>query len=381
MVDAPALPEESTPIRLWGPFRTGLSATIGGLVAIGLGVAVSQLSTVLIYVGFALFAALGLDPVVRFLQRRGISRAWSIVVVYSGFAAVAVGVLLLIVPTVVRQVAQVVADAPKTLHAFTETDFYAWLSSTFGSEWGTWLSDAQSFLTDPANLASLGRGALDVGVGVATTLSGLVIVLVLSLYFLASLDRIKAAFARVFPARSRDQVTRITGQVTDSVGSYLVGMVVLAGINSVVAFTLHVATGLPFAALLGVAAFCITLIPLVGSVLYWVVATSLALFTGWVPALVFGVLYLIYMQVEAYVLTPRVMSRAISIPGSLVVIGALIGGTLLGLLGALIAIPVTASLLLLVTQLVIPRQDAKTSPLEPHPRDTAQFDTAQKENA
>ena len=76
-------------------------------------------------------------------------------------------------------------------------------------------------------------------------------------------------------------------------------------------------------------------------------------------ALIFAAAYLAYMQVEAYVLTPRVMNRAISIPGSLVVIGALVGGTLLGLLGALVAVPVTASILLIVKQVIIPRQDSK----------------------
>ncbi|MFX8786211.1 AI-2E family transporter, partial [Acinetobacter baumannii] len=80
-----------------------------------------------------------------------------------------------------------------------------------------------------------------------------------------------------------------------------------------------------------VIAFCITLIPLVGTVAFWVIGSSLALFASPVGALVFAALYLIYMQVEAYVLTPRIMNRAISIPGSLVVIGALVGGTLLGL--------------------------------------------------
>ena len=76
-------------------------------------------------------------------------------------------------------------------------------------------------------------------------------------------------------------------------------------------------------------------------------------------ALIFGIAYLIYIQIEAYVITPKVMSKAISIPGSLVVIGALIGGTLLCLLGALIAVPVTASILLIIKQVYIPRQDAK----------------------
>ena len=84
--------------------------------------------------------------------------------------------------------------------------------------------------------------------------------------------------------------------------------------------------------------------------LYWIVATVIALFTSPLSALIFAICYLIYIQIEAYVLTPKVMNRAIEIPGSLVVIGALIGGTLLGFIGALVAIPVTASILLIIKQ-------------------------------
>ena len=87
--------------------------------------------------------------------------------------------------------------------------------------------------------------------------------------------------------------------------------------------------------------------------------TGLALFSDPLAALVFALVYLVYMQIEAYAITPRVMNRAISIPGSLVVIGALAGGTLLGLLGALVAVPVAASILIIIKQVWIPRQDAR----------------------
>jgi predicted PurR-regulated permease PerM len=148
-------------------------------------------------------------------------------------------------------------------------------------------------------------------------------------------------------------------QISSGIGGYLGGMVVLAFFNSVVAFLLYLFLGLPFPLLMAVTAFCITLIPLVGSVLFWFVGSLIAVFSSPLGALVFAIVYLVYMQVEAYVLTPRVMNRAISVPGALVVIGALVGGTLLGLLGALVAIPVTASILLIVKQILIPRQDAK----------------------
>ena len=86
------------------------------------------------------------------------------------------------------------------------------------------------------------------------------------------------------------------------------------------------------------------------------------LFTSPVGALIFFIVYFIYMQVEAYFLTPKVMSEAVDVPGSLVLIGALVGATLLGLLGALIAVPVTASLLIILKDVYIPKQDAKLVP-------------------
>lgn len=341
------------------PFGVGFALTLGGLVAFALGVAFTNLSTVIIYIVFALFAALGLDPVVRWFEKHNVARPWGIVIVYTVFAVVLAGILLLIVPTVVRQIAQFVTDIPKTVDAFQTTDLYAWLRDNFGDQVGTILGQIESFLTNPANIAAIGGGVLQVGVTIATTISGVIIILVLSLYFLASLPTIKQAFNRLAPARSRPKVASMTEQITDSIGGYLMGMVILAFCNSIVAFFLHLFLGLPFPALMAVAAFCITLIPLVGSVLYWGVASIIALFTGWLPALIFAAIYLVYMQLEAYVLTPRVMNRTISVPGALVVIGALVGGTLLGLLGALVAIPVTASILLIIKQVVIPRQDAK----------------------
>ncbi|MFE5408122.1 AI-2E family transporter [Microbacterium sp. NPDC056569] len=345
--------------NLNSPFRLGLVLTLGGLAAIALGLAFWNLSTIIIYVVFALFAALGLDPVVRWFGRHNVSRPWAIVIVYTAFALVFAGVMLLVIPALVKQITAFFSDLPQTVDEFQQSDFYAWLSSTFGSQVGAITDQIEKFLTNPANIAAIGGGVVNFAINVGTTISGLIIVLVLSLYFLAGLPAMKVAFNRFAPARNRPKAAAMTDQITDSIGAYLMGMVVLAFCNSVVAFLLHLFLGLPFPALMGVLAFLITLIPLIGSVLYWITATTLALFTGWVPALIFAIIYLIYMQLEAYVLTPKVMNKAISVPGALVVIGAMVGGTLLGLLGALVAIPVTASILLIIKQVFIPKQDAK----------------------
>ena len=342
------------------PFAVGFLITLGGLVAFALGMAITNLVTIWIYIAFALFAALGLDPLVRRLERGKVTRAWAIVIVYGVFALLMVGVLWLMIPTVVRQIAQFVTDLPALITAFRATAFYAWVSERLGDQAGALLTQVQQFLTDPGNIATIGGGVLQIGATIATTISGLIIVIVLSLYFLASLDQIKQAFYRLAPARSRSFVAEMTEEITGSVGSYLGGMVVLAFFNSVMTFILFTVLQLPFPLLLAVVAFCLTIIPLVGTVLFWIVGSMVALFSNPLAALIFAVLYLLYMQVEAYVLTPKVMNKAISVPGSLVVIGAMVGGTLMGLLGALVAIPVTASILLLVKKVFIPRQDAKT---------------------
>lgn len=341
------------------PFNLGFFLVLGGLAALVLGLAIGSLSTIIIYVAFALFVALGLDPAVRFLERKSVSRAWSIVIVYSSFAIVLVGVLLLIIPTVIAQIAQFIEDIPSIISNFQASDVYVWLESTFGDPIQTLTNEVVNFISNPSNIAAVGGGVLQVVAGVGTAISGGIIVVVLSLYFLASLVSMKQAMYKLAPARTRAKVADLTEQITSSIGAYLMGMVVLAFFNACFTFLMYTVTGLPFGALMAVIAFCITIIPLVGPVLFWIIGSTVALFLNPVAALIFAIAYLVYMQVEAYVLTPRVMNKAVSVPGSLVVIGALVGGTLLGLLGALIAVPVTASILLIIKQVLIPRQDAK----------------------
>lgn len=371
--DAPPLPsgryvEAATPrasfwTRIDRPFVVGFLGVLGGLAALLLGLALSSLSTVLIYIALALFAALGLDPAVRWLEKHGLSRAWSVVAVIVGFALVLAVVVLAIMPTVIDQIATFITSIPSTIRGFTTTEFYHWLEDRFGVGLTDLIAEVQKFLSDPARIAQIGGGALQIGTGIAagiaTGISGGLIVIVLTLYFLATLPSMKTGLLRLAPARDRKSIDQITEEITDSVGGYVMGMVSLAFINAVIVFILYLVLGLPFPPLMATVAFLITLIPLVGSVLFWMIGTGIALFTSPLMALIFAAVYVVYMQVEAYVITPRVMNKAIAIPGSLVVIGALVGGTLLGLLGALVAVPVTASILIIIKHVWIPRQDAR----------------------
>jgi predicted PurR-regulated permease PerM len=113
---------------------------------------------------------------------------------------------------------------------------------------------------------------------------------------------------------------------------------------------------------LAVIAFFFSLIPLVGTLTGSAIIVLTCLIPGLgspLTALVALIYYAIYMQVEAYVLSPRIMNRAVSVPGAVVVIAAPAGGSLLGLLGALIAIPVAASILIIYRQVIIPRQNER----------------------
>ncbi|MEV4669382.1 AI-2E family transporter [Microbacterium sp. LWO12-1.2] len=355
----PMTPSRSFWTRIDRPFVFGFLVTLGALGAILLGLALSNLATVLIYIALALFAALGLDPAVRFLERRGLKRTISVLIVILSLIVVVALILWMILPIVIEQIASFVRSVPGMIADFQRSDVYATLEKQFGDQFEDLVADVQKFLTNPGNIATIGGGALKVGASIATGISGAIVVLVLTLYFVASLPGMKHSMLRLIPARDRARTSDITDQITDSVGGYVMGMVVLAFFNAVLAFLLYFFLGLPFPPLMATVAFCITLIPLVGSVMFWIIGTTLALFTNPLGALIFALVYLVYMQVEAYVITPRVMNKAISIPGSLVVIGALAGGTLLGLLGALVAVPVAASILIIIKQVWVPRQDSR----------------------
>jgi predicted PurR-regulated permease PerM len=348
--------------ELGHPFRWGFVATAGALVAISLGGALASLSSVLVWVGAAIFIALALDPPVRWLERHHVSRGLGIAIVFIAFAVLLGGLLALVIPTAVVQISQFAASAPGYITTLQQAEWFKSLISSTGQStlYATLLNQAQSWLANPANLLALGGGALSVGTGLVNGITGALMVMVLTLYFLASLRTITDAVVRVAPAHARGQVRDFAERITESVGGYVSGMVVLAIINAIVAFVLLSAVGVPFAALLAVAALGITMIPIVGPTVFWVLACIVAYFTSWWALLIFGVIFFVYIQVQAYVLTPKVMTKAVDIPGSLVLIGALVGATLLGLLGALVAVPVTAALLMIGKEVLLPRQDAKT---------------------
>ncbi|MFE6255696.1 AI-2E family transporter [Agromyces sp. NPDC057865] len=352
-------------MKIQNAFRIGLIGTLGVGVGLLILMSIASLSTIIAYIGAALFLALGLDPAISWLERRGLPRWSAILIVMTAVGLVVAALVLAVVPIVVDQVSQLVDEIPFIVARVNSQDWIESLQEQFPQvqvdELSRQITTAvNEFVTNPEKPSELAGGVLQVAVAIGAGLFAIVIVFILTLYFAASLNTMKRATYQLVPASRRERFADLTEQITQSVGRYVAGQVSLAACNGVLSFIFLSIIQAPFPAVLAFLAFLFSLVPLVGTVTGSVIIVLVCLIPGLgspVTALVAAIYYLIYMQVEAYFLSPRIMNRAVKVPGALVVIAALAGGALLGILGALIAIPVAASILLIIKQVVIPRQN------------------------
>ncbi len=357
-------------MKIHNPFRVALVATLGVGVGLLLLNSIQTLSTILLYVGTALFLSLGLDPVISWLERRKLPRWAAVLVTILGVLGIFAGIILTIVPVIVDQISQLVEQIQSTIEDIGDWDAAVqvvrdWVKSVFPAldvdlVWGyieDWWTNSVDFGAISSNV---GEGSLVVGGAVVTGLGGAFIVLILTIYFTASTPSLKAAVYQLVPASKRARFIDLAEQITASVGYYVIGQLSLGVINGVLSFIFLSIIQAPFPAVLAVIAFFFSLIPLVGTLTgsTIIVLTCLAVGSPTI-ALIAGVYYLVYMQIEAYVVSPRIMNRAVAIPGAVVVIAALAGASLAQLLGALVAIPVAASILIIYRQVIIPRQNER----------------------
>ncbi len=342
-------------------FRTGLVGTLGVGVGILIWGAVSSLSTVLSYIGISLFIALGLDPVIRWLERRHLPRPAAVAVVLAGLLAVTAGILFLVLPRIIEQTRNLIEQAPSIVAQVSASGWVKQMQQLLGGvlDVNALVKSAGNFLSDPKNLVTIGGGLLAVGQGLAGGVTGLLIIVVLTLYFIISLRGMKKALYQLVPASRRKKFAEVTEDISGAVSSYVIGQLILAVLNGFLSAIVLTIVGAPVPLLLSLLAFLGALVPLVGTVASAVIITLVCLVASPQTALIVGIYYLIYMQVEAYILTPRIMNQTVSVPGALVVIAAITGGTLAGILGALVAIPLAASALIIIRKILIPRQNAR----------------------
>jgi putative heme transporter len=346
-------------MKLTNAFALGLFGGLGVLTALLLGGALTTLANVLTYIFAAMFLALGLDPLVSALERLKLPRPLAVLSVVLGLLGFVALLVWTLVPTLITQGTRFIETAPALIRDITELDFVVRLDSQLGGAISATLLNASSFIADSANWPTMLGGVVQVGINLFTGVFGFIVILVLTVFFLASLESLKTSLSKLVPKSKRDRYLQISEQVAKSVGRYVIGQVSVAALNAILGFVVMSLLGLQFALVLAFVVFLLAVIPLVGSISGAILVVLVALAVNPTAALVLAIYYLIYLQLEAYLISPRVMKVAVSVPAPIVVIAALSGGALLGVLGALVAIPFAASVIFIVREIFIPRQNAR----------------------
>lgn len=338
------------------PIYLGFMGTVGVGIALGLYAMFSSIQQLLLWILTAMFIALGLDPVVRWLEHRKIPRPAGILISLTVLVGIIAAFFATLIPTIVDQTTQLVDKAPGWITDFINSDFFKSIDTQYQVR--TKITEqVQKFFADSQAVGGIFGGVVGVGSTVANSLFGTLIVLVLSLYFLASLPSIKRWGYRLAPRSRRARVETLSEEITSGVGNYVIGQVCVAVLNATYAFIIMSILHVPYSVLLAFVVALLAFIPLVGGLIAAVVVIAVSLTMGWQASLLYAILYFAYLQFEAYFISPRIMQRAVAVPGSLAVISVIAGGSLLGILGALIAIPTAAAVMLLIREIFIARQD------------------------
>lgn len=345
-------------VAVASPVLTGFLLAVGVALAIGVVAVLRTNGQLIVWIAAALFIALGLDPLVRRVESWGAPRWVGVLTAALGLAAVAGAFVALLVPTVIEQSTQLVQDLPAIIDGVMRAEWFVQLDEEFHLQEAV-RAQTERLAADGVAITDLFGGLLGLGQSVLNAVFSVLVVVVLTLYFLSSLPHMKYWAYRLAPRSRRPRIEALSEQITSSVGHYVMGQSFVAALNGAVAFTALAIAGAPFAVLLAAIAAFMAFIPLVGAAIGGTLLTLVSLLTSWQTAAVFAAIYFVYLQIEAYVISPRVMARAVSVPAAVAVIAVIAGGALLGVLGALMAIPLAAALLLLVREVFIPRQDAR----------------------
>jgi predicted PurR-regulated permease PerM len=339
------------PLDRRSPFFVGMAAAAGVVVTIALVELIIHARSVLVLVGLALFLAAGLDPAVTWLTNHGLRRWQAVLVTLMVLAGMVAGFLAVAIPPLAAQTTALVSELPKYLHTLQDHN------SQIGK------LDAQYHLQDRVrNLlqtkgGSLIGGVLGAGEVVLSTFSSIVIVAVLAIYFLADMPRIKLLAYRLAPHSRRARVILIGDEIFAKVGGFVLGNFVTSAIAGLGTYIWLVIFGVPYPILLGLLVAFLDLIPVIGSTIGGAIVTLVALTVSLPVAIATLGFYIAYRLAEDYLVVPRVMGKTVQVPGAVSVVAVLIGGALMGIVGALVAIPAAAALRLFLQEVVFHRLD------------------------
>jgi predicted PurR-regulated permease PerM len=338
------------PLRRDSAFMLGFLGALGVLLALAIVHAIAQARSVIILIVVALFLAVGLNPVVESLTRRGMRRSVAIAIVFVVVIGAFVGFGFAVVPPVIDQTNAFVKELPnylddlrgnRTIRQF-DNDYHV-------------IEKAKAYVTGPDLGQRVFGGLLGVGRVVLSAVFSAFTLLIMTLYFLAALPSMKRQAYQLVPASRRERVTLLTDEILVRIGGFVSGALTVAFIAAVSSYIFLMILGLPYALALAVFVGLLDLIPLVGATIAAVAVSTLGFIDSLAAGFACVIFYVAYQQVENYVIYPRVMRRAVDVPAPVTVVAVLIGGALLGITGALLAIPIAAATLLVIRQVTIPR--------------------------
>jgi predicted PurR-regulated permease PerM len=341
------------PLNRRSPFRVGFGAAIGVGAAYLLYQAVLSARGVLVLVTVAAFLAIGLNPIVTRLERTGMRRGAAVGIVFLGLLGFFALFGYAVLPPVITQATNFVTSLPTYVDDLSRNPTVMDLDKRFG------LIDRLNDAAGSIQPSQIAANALTVTQRVAGLILKGLTVLILTLYFLSSFNTIKNTFYRLVPRSRRARVSLIGDEILTRVGGYVAGAVVVALIAGVATLVWVEALGIPYPLALALIVTFTDVIPLIGATIGAVIVTAVAFFVSLPVGIATGIFFLVYQQVENYLVYPRVMSRSVDVNPAAAIVGALIGGTLLGFVGALLAVPATAAIQLILREVLVPRQDAQ----------------------
>ncbi|MFM8926600.1 MAG: AI-2E family transporter [Rhodoluna sp.] len=347
-------------IRISHAYQIGLLGALGVLTAIMIGNALYSIASILTSIVTALFIAVGLEPIIQRLEKVVKRRALAISIVGVGLLAVMTSVVMVILPPLITQTTEFVRHLPELLQGLVELPWLNSLDQRFGGAISNALTTSGEFLADSKNWPNLLGGVVQLGITLFNGALGFLTVSVLTIYFMSSLHSIKNVLVNLVAKTKRPKVGKMVDQVISSVGRYVMGQVTVASLNASVVFVTLLFAGVKYAVVLAFIDFLLVLIPVVGSISGALLVITITAAT--MPpetTITVAAIVLIYTQLEAYFISPRIMTKAVNVPAALVMISALAGGALLGILGALLAIPVAATVLLIIREVWVPLQDKR----------------------
>jgi len=348
--------EAGKPVDTTHPFYFGFMVTIGALLALTTLRALASASAVFILIIISIFLAAGLNPAVLFFQNRGLKRGMAVGAVMAS-VLLFVGIFIAVaVPPLLDQVNSLLNNAPQLVRDLNNNAFVNDLNNKYGvidslqTKVNLVIKDGQFAITAFGGVIGVGKAVVS---GLVSTLT----ILVLTLYFLSSLPQVIEIGLKFVPASRRNRVSKLVNAIVGRIGSFIGGQAIIAAIAAIFILIMGLIIGMPYTGPLAMFVLICGFIPLVGHFIGMSVVTVVSLTDSLSTAAIALASYVIYVQIENYVITPRIMRRSLSIPGLVTIIAALLGTSLLGLVGGLLAVPIAAAVLLILDEVVFPRAD------------------------